>query len=169
MPTSILVTSCEAREKRAAVRKTRSAPMTRPARGRSDSSEQSRFTNFLQLFRGFPSNFGRSVSQQPVVKADRPLMTHIGPLRMRADGIRNESAVNLHKSTHRAHVKWRQANLWIQTCWNVTVWSSMILATHVYKVDSQIAIHYFLFADLQKQQKTRSWTLESCMRDGLWA
>ena len=78
VPTSILVTFCVTCFKSAAVRKIESAPMTRPACGRSDSSERPHFTNFLQLFRGFPSNFGRAVSQQPVVKAGRPLMTHIG-------------------------------------------------------------------------------------------
>ena len=78
VPTSILVTLCVTCFKSAAVRKIESAPMTRPACGRSDSSERPHFTNFLQLFRGFPSNFGRAVSQQPVVKAGRPLMTHIG-------------------------------------------------------------------------------------------
>ena len=75
--TSILASLCVTCEP-AAVRKIQSAPMTRPAQGRSDSSELPHFTNFLQLFCGFPSNFGRAVSQQPVVKAGRPLMTHIG-------------------------------------------------------------------------------------------
>ena len=78
MLTSILAALCVTCEP-AALRKILSAPMTRPAPGRSDSS--------AAAFYEFPSTFPRislkfwplAVSQQPVVKAGRPLMTHIGP------------------------------------------------------------------------------------------